>query len=123
MKQGLPLYNVLVLNDQLGETVPLTVNSVSSTVTFNNVSSARNYDVMVTSISGNATCFIGFGLKANGVTATLPGTTGTTVSTPVLAGAIYNFQKNTDSSMNDTCAAICAGTGTATLYFTSVQGS
>ncbi len=124
MKQGLPFSNVYVINDQCGETVPLTVGTTSVSVTFALPASIRNYDVMVTN-AGSKIAFIAFGNSANGVvTATQPGTNGTINAIPVLPGAIYNFQKNTDALQVDTCAAICAtGTNTTTLYFTSVQGS
>lgn len=120
MKQGLNQSNVFVINSQAGETVPLTVTQTSSSVTFHNLSSKLNYDVIVTN-AGTKPAFIAFGIGS--ATATLPATTGTTGATPILAGAIYTFQKNSDAAQNDTCAAICSGTDTTTLYFTSVQGS
>lgn len=125
MKQGLPQSNVFIINSQAGETVPLSVTSTSSSVTFALNASILNYDVIVTN-SGSQAAFINFGYSGNGPTvATVPGTNGTKGATPILAGAIYTFQKNTDSIKPgmDTCAGICAGSNTTTLYFTSVQGS
>lgn len=126
MKQGLQQTNVFIINNQLGETVPLTVGTTSTSVSFVNLSSLKNYDVMVTN-AGTKTAYINFGLASAGaVTAQLPasgGATGTTGATPVLGGAIYTFQKNSDAQFADTCAAITRGSDTTTLYFTSVQGS
>lgn len=125
MKIGLPLYNTYVMNDLLGETVPLIIGTgnVSVSVVFALLASKKNYDVMVTN-AGTKPAFIAFGDSADGaLTATVPGTTGTTKATPILGGAIYNFQKNTDAKQADTCAAICASGDNTTLYFTSVQGS
>ena len=120
MKQGLNTNNVYVINSQPGETVPLSVTSTSSSVAFALPASAKNYDVIVTN-SGSKTAFIAFGKGT--ATAQVPGTGGTNNATPVLAGAIYTFQKNSDAVFADTCAAICGGSDTTTLYFTSIQGS
>lgn len=123
MKQGLNTSNVYVINSQAGETVPLSVTATSGYVDFALVPSKLNYDVIVTN-AGTKTAFIAFGDSANGtLTATVPGTNGTTKATPILAGAIYTVQKNTDAVKCDRCAAICGGSDTTTLYFTSVQGS
>lgn len=123
MKQGLNQINVFVINSQAGETVPLSVTSTTGNVAFALQSSILNYDVVVTN-AGTKTAFINFGVGSSTV-AVVPGTTGTTGATPILAGAIYTFQKNTDAIKPgmDTCAAICGGSDTTTLYFTSVQGS
>lgn len=120
MKQGLSQSNVFVINSQFGETVPLAVVTASTSVTFALLPSARNYDVIVTN-AGTKTAFINFGVTT--ATATVPATNGTIGAMPILAGAIYTFQKNSDSLNRDTCAAICSGTDTTTLYFTSIQGS
>lgn len=126
MVQGLQTYNVFVANDFCGETVPLNVTSVSGSVTFFYPASKVCRDVMVTNI-GPASCFIAFGLKSAGtVTAVLPTASaniGSTGATPILASAIYNFQKQSDNQQADTIAAICSGTGTCTIYITAVQGS
>ncbi len=120
MKQGLNQSNVFVINSQAGETVPLAVTATSGYVTFALAASARNYDCIVTN-AGTKVAFIAFGIGAT--IATVPGTSGTTNATPILPGAIYTFQKSTDAVKTDTCAAICGGSDTTTLYFTSVQGS
>ncbi len=125
MKTGLNTINTYVINDFLGETVPLVVGTgaVSVSVAFFLPASARNFDVMVTN-AGTKTAFIAFGDSTKGtVTAQAPGTNGTTNATPVLPGAIYNFQKNSDAVQANTCAAICNSGENTTLYFTSVQGS
>lgn len=122
MKQGLPQSNVFIINSQFGETVPLSVTATSSSVTFALPSSAKNYEVIIQN-AGTKTAFCAFGLTANGVTATVPGTSGTINAFPILAGAIYTMQKQSDNAMADTCAAICGGSDSTTLYFTSVQGS
>lgn len=121
MKQGLNQTNVFVINSMFGETVPLSVTSTSTNVTFALPASKANYDVIVTN-AGLKAAFINFGI-GSGVIATVPGTTGTTGATPILPGAIYTFQKNSDAIKADTCAAICGGSDSTTLYFTSVQGS
>lgn len=121
MKQGLNQSNVFVINSMFGETVPLSVTSTSSNVTFALPQSVKNYDILVTN-AGSKTAFINFGIGSSTV-ATVPGTTGTTGAFPVLAGEIVTLQKNSDAVKNDTCAAICGGTDTTTLYFTSIQGS
>lgn len=121
MKQGLPQSNVFVINSMAGETVPLSVTSTSSNVAFVLSASLANYDVLVTN-AGSKTAFVNFGIGTTTV-AVVPSTTGTTGATPILAGAIYTLQKNSDSIKTDTCAAICGGTDATTLYFTSVQGS
>lgn len=121
MKQGLSQSNVFVISAQAGETVPLSVTATSSNVTFALPSSALNYDVIVTN-AGAKTAFVGFGV-GSGITATLPGTNGTVYAFPVLAGEILTLQKNSDAIKADTCAAICGGSDSTTLYFTSVQGS
>lgn len=128
MKQGLATSNVYIINSQAGETVPLSVTSTSSTVRFANVPSVKNYDVIIQN-AGTKTAFVSFGTGS--VTATVPASTGSPPvgngsvnNFPVLAGAIYTMQKNSDSvNMNDTIAAICGGTDTTTLYITSIQGS
>lgn len=120
MKQGLSQSNVFVINSQFGETVPLTVTQTSTSVAFFLPASALNYDVIVTN-AGSKTAFVAFGVGAT--TATVPGTNGTKNAMPVLAGAIYTFQKNSDALKCDTCAGICSGTDSTTLYFTSIQGS
>lgn len=123
MKLGLNTSNVYVMNSQPGETVPLSVTATTGHVEFFLPASKLNYDVIVTN-AGSKTAFINFGDSLVGtVTATVPGTNGTIKATPVLAGAIYTFQKNTDALKCDSCAAICGGSDTTTLYFTSVQGS
>lgn len=119
MKQGLPQSNVFVINSQAGETIPLTASSSSSNVKFVLNPSILNYDVIVTN-AGSSIAFIAFGV-GNTTTAQVPGTSGTLNATPVLPGAIYTFQKNSDAIRADTCAAI-SPLGT-TLYFTSIQGS
>lgn len=121
MKRGLNTSNVYIMNSFLGETVPLTVTVSSTNVTFALAASIRNYDVMAVNAGPN-TAFVGFGV-GSGTTAQLPGTNGTTNAFPILAGAIVTLQKNSDAVMADTCAAICAAGGTATIYFTSIQGS
>lgn len=120
MKQGLNTTNVYVINSLPGETVPLSVTATSSSVKFFNKASKLNYDVIVTN-AGTKTAFIQFGDTT--AVAVVPSTTGTIGATPVLPGAIYTFQKNTDAVQCDTCAAICGGADTTTLYFTSIQGS
>lgn len=121
MKSGLGQSNVFVINSQPGETVPLSVTATSSNVAFALAASAKNYDVIVVN-AGTKTAFLAFG-NTSTTTAVVPGTTGTIGATPILAGAIYTLQKNTDAVQNNYCAAICGGTDTTTLYFTSVQGS
>lgn len=121
MKLGLPTFNVYVFNALPGETIPLFATSVSSSVTFNLAASAKNYDVMVTN-AGSKTAYIAFG-TTTAVTATMPMTATTTLyATPVLAGAIYTFQKNPGFDVSTVAAITAAGEAT-TLYFTSVQGS
>jgi hypothetical protein len=125
MKQGLPQNNSFIINSQAGETVPLAVTATSSSVTFALNSSILNYDCIIQN-AGSSAAFINFGYSGNGaVVATLPGTNGTTGAFPILAGAIYTMQKNTDAIKPgmDTCAAICSSGQTTTLYFTAVQGS
>lgn len=122
MKVGLKQINAFIVNSQFGETVPLSVSNSSSSVTFALKSSISNNDVVVQN-AGTKTAFINFGLASIGVTATVPGTNGTTGATPILAGAIYTFQKNSGALQADTCAAICGGSDSTTLYFTSIQGS
>lgn len=123
MKQGLNTINTYVINSQAGETVPLAVTATSGHVEFALAASKLNYDVIVTN-AGTKTAFIAFGDSTAGtVVAVVPGTTGTLNATPILAGAIYTFQKNTDALKCNSCAAICGGADTTTLYFTSVQGS
>lgn len=122
-KRGLPTYNCYNYNAMFGETIPLAVTQTSTSQVFALTASINNYDVMITNL-GPSTTFINFGNSTKGaVIATTPGTTGTNGATPILSGAIYTFQKNTDGSFADTVAAICPGTGTATVYFTSIQGS
>lgn len=121
MKTGLNTINTYIINSQFGETVPLTATATSSNVTFALPASAKNYEVIVTN-AGLKTAYINFG-KGAAIIATVPGTNGTTGAMPILAGAIYTFQKNSDAVQADTCAAICGGSDTTTLYFTSVQGS
>lgn len=121
MKQGLNTSNVYIINSQFGETVPLSVTSTSANVTFYLPASALNYDCIVTN-AGTKVAFINFGIGSS-TTATVPGTNGTTGAMPILPGAIYTFQKSSDAIKTDTCAAICGGSDTTTLYFTSVQGS
>lgn len=121
MKLGLPFFNTYVTNALPGETIPLSVTSTSANVAFNNAASARNYDVMVIN-AGSKIAFIAFG-NSSSLTATVPGTNGTIYATPVPAGAIMTFQKNTDAQQNNYVAAICGGADTTTLYFTSIQGS
>jgi NAD/NADP transhydrogenase alpha subunit len=120
MKQGLNQINAFVINSMAGETVPLSVTASSSSVTFALASSIANYDVIIQN-AGTKTAFVYF--SSGAATATVPGTSGTNKAFPVLAGAIYTMQKNSDSVRADTCSAICAGADTTTLYFTSVQGS
>lgn len=121
MKQGLNQSNVFVINSMFGETVPLSVTSTSSNVTFALPQSVKNYDCIVTN-GGASVAFINFGIGSSTV-ATVPGTTGTTGAFPVLPGEVVTLQKNSDAVKNDTCAAICNTGGSTTLYFTSVQGS
>lgn len=120
MKQGLNQINTYMVNSQIGETVPLSVTTSSSSVAFALPSSKKNYDVIVQN-AGSATAFVTFG--DGSATATLPGTSGTLNAFPILAGAIYTLQKNSNAINTDTCAAICASGQSTTLYFTSVQGS
>lgn len=120
MKQGLNQSNVFVINSLPGETVPLSVTATSGSVTFALPASKLNYDVIVVN-AGSKTAFLAFGDGA--ATAVVPGTSGTTGATPILAGAIYTLQKNSDAVRCDTCAAICGGSDSTTLYFTSIQGS
>ena len=127
MQTGLPSFNASIINTLFGETAPLSVNSTSSYVTFGLASSARCTDVMVTN-AGSHTAFIAFGVAANGVvSAAVPtsggGISGGVICVPILSGAIYTFQKNTAGQLIDTCAAICGGSDSTTLYFTAVQGS
>ncbi len=121
MKKGLNQINAFVINSQCGETVPLTATATSTNVAFALAASARNYDVVVCN-TGDKVAFVAFGI-GSATAAQLPGTSGTANATPVPAGAIMTFQKNTDALANDTCAAICNTGETTTLYFTSVQGS
>lgn len=129
MKTGLPQSNVFVINSQAGETVPLSVTATSSTVKFTNLPSARNYDVIVQN-AGSKAAFISFG-TGTGVTATVPASSGSPPvgngsvnNFPILPGAIYTLQKNSDANaLNDTIAAICGGSDSTTLYITSIQGS
>lgn len=120
MKSGLNTINTYVLNAQPGETVPLSVTATSGSVAFALASSKLNADIVVYN-AGTKTAFIAFGDGAT--TAVVPGTSGTVNATPILAGAIMTFQKNTDALKCDTCAAICGGSDTTSLYFTSIQGS
>lgn len=123
MKQGLNTINTYVIASFFGETVPLSVTSSSTSVAFALPASAKNYEVVVQN-AGSKTAFIAFGLASTGaLIATLPGTSGTTKAFPILAGAIYTLQKQSDNQLADTCAAICGGSDTTTLYFTSIQGS
>ncbi len=121
MKNGLNQSNVFVINSQPGETIPLSVSNTSTNVSFALLASVRNYDVMVQN-AGSKIAFIQFGATSDTV-AQVPGTNGTLGATPILPGAIYSLQKNSDAVQNGYCAAICAGADTTTLYFTSIQGS
>lgn len=122
-KTGLPWMNVYVANSEFGETIPLAVGTSSISATFFLLPSKNNASVIVTN-AGSKIAFINFGDSTKGtVTATAPALTGTTGATPILPSAIYTFQKNSDALKADTCAAICGGTDSTTLYFTSVQGS
>lgn len=120
MKQGLNTINAYMMDSQPGETVPLSVTSTTGSVTFALLPSKLNYSVIVTN-AGTKTAFVAFG--DGSATAVVPGTSGTLNATPILAGAILTLQKNTDKTKCDVCAAICGGSDTTTLYFTSVQGS
>lgn len=120
--QGLQCYNVYTFNDFPGETIPLSVTTVSSSVSFFLPASANCRDMMITNAGPN-TVFFQAGLKSAGaITAQVPATNGTTGATPLLSGAIYNFQKQSDNQKADTIAAITS-TGAATIYITAVQGS
>lgn len=122
-KTGLPTYNTYSYNSFAGETVPLSVTQTSTSVAFFYPASKINNDVIIQNL-GPSTAFFAFGLASAGaVTAQLPGTNGTLNATPILAGAIFTMQKQSDNQLADTCAAICASGQTATLYFTSIQGS
>lgn len=120
MKQGLNFINTYTVNSQFGETVALSVTSTSSNVHLTLSASLNNYDVIVQNV-GTKTAFIAFG-NTSAITAGTP-TAGLTNAFPVLAGAIYTLQKNSDAQKNDWCAGICGGTDTTTLYFTAIQGS
>lgn len=120
MKQGLNQINAFVINSQAGETVPLSVTASSSSVTFALQASINNYDVIIQN-AGTKVAFVAFG--AGATTATVPGTSGTKNAFPILPGAVYTMQKGSDAFKADTCAAICGGADTTTLYFTSIQGS
>jgi hypothetical protein len=105
------------------ETVPLSASTTSSQVVFYLPQSAINDSVMIAN-SGTVTAFYVCGYTnsgANTITATVPGTNGTIKSTPILAGEISVFKKNTGANNSDTCAAITSSS-TTTLYFTSGQG-
>lgn len=129
MKTGLNTINAYIINSQAGETVPLSVTATSSTVQFANLASAKNFSAIIQNV-GSKTAFISFGTGSS-VTATVPASSGSPPvgngsinNFPILAGAIYTMQKNSDASnANDTIAAICGGSDTTTLYITSVQGS
>jgi len=121
-KTGLPTFNTYIYNSYAGETCPLSVTSTSSSVTFSLTASAKNTDVIITN-AGSYIAFVAFGLASKGVTATVPGTNGTINAFPVLPGAIYTMQKQSDNQQADTCASIYNSRQTTTLYFTSVQGS
>lgn len=121
MKPGLNFINVYQVNGFCGETVPLSASSTSSNVLFNKPSSIKSYDVIITN-AGTKTAFIGFGV-GSATAAQLPGTNGTTNATPILGGEVLTLQKNTESVLADTCAAITSGADTTTLYFTVIQGS
>ena len=102
------------------ETVPLSVSTSSSSVTFKLPASKDMGDVLVYN-AGSAPAFLAFG---NGsATATLPGTSGTTNSTPVPPAGYVILTKNRDLSLRaDTVAAITAS-GSTTLYITSGMGN
>lgn len=100
---------------QAYETVPLAATTTSASVTFKLPASGSDNQRVLVYNAGSADAF---GACAKGaVTATLPGTTGTTRATPFPAGAVLVLTVN-DA---DTCAAITAS-GTATLYFTAGKG-
>lgn len=123
MKQGLNQTNVFVINAQAGETVPLSVTATTANVAFALPASGLNYDVVVTNV-GTKTAFVGFAATSALAVAVVPGTSGTKNATPIPAGAIITLQKNSDAEKNNLyCCAICGGSDTTTLYFTSVQGS
>lgn len=121
MKPGLNSINTYICNSQGGETVPLSVTATSGNVKFALPASWKNTDCIITN-SGTKTAFFAFGLGSS-TTAQVPGTSGTLNATPILAGAILTMQKNYGDVQNDTCAAICGGADSTTLYFTSIQGS
>ena len=120
MKQGLQQTNVFVINSMAGETVPLLAGTTSTNVAFALPASALNYDVIVTNTGSNV-AFVNFG-PTSATVAQLPGTTGTLGATPIPPGQTYTLQKNSDAIKSAYCAGITA-TGTAQLYFTSIQGS
>jgi UDP-N-acetylglucosamine enolpyruvyl transferase len=125
MKPGINFINVYHVNSFPGETIQISATSVTSTVNFVMASSAKNYDVIVTN-AGPSIAYIAFGNQTPGTTAQVPGFgtgNGTANATPILSGAIYTFQKQTDNLVCNQVAAICPGSGTATVYFTAIQGS
>lgn len=120
MKRGLNISNIYAMNALAGETLPLAANKTSSSVTFANLSSKLNYDIIVAN-GGPNVAFISFGVGT--ATASLPGTNGTINAYPMLPGSIHTLQKNTDAVQINTCAGCCNAGETAQLYFTAIQGS
>ncbi len=82
----------------------------SSPTAFSQLDGNNSISSCMVQNAGTKTAFIKFG--PSGVTATAN-------DTPVLAGAIYTFDKGTNLS----AAAICSGMDTTTIYFTAGIGS
>ncbi len=99
-----------------GETVSLSAQTVSASVSFSLTQSANYPDCMISN-AGTQTAFVTFG-QGSGTIAALPGA-GVLDAIPVLAGETMILHKGVG---NATCAAITSFGGT-TLYFTAGQGN
>ncbi len=99
-----------------GETLVLTAQSTSASVSFSLAQSASYPDCMVTN-AGGQTAFVAFGVGTS--TAAATPAAGALNAVPVLAGESIILRKGVGSS---SCAAI-APSGSTTLYFTAGQGN
>ncbi len=99
-----------------GETVVLTAQSTSASVSFALAQSASYPDCMIAN-AGSATAFVAFGIGAS-CTAGTPGA-GALNAVPVLPGESLILRKGVGCT---SCAAVTSS-GSTTLYFTAGQGN
>jgi hypothetical protein len=125
MKQGLTQINSYTIAAQPFETALLATTATSAAVTFTTPASIKDYEIVVQN-SGTNIAFMAFSSSTSTVgvkAAVVPTSTPAQYCTPILPGAIYTWQKNSDAIQVDTVAAICASGNTTTLYVTTIQGS